>query len=127
MRYYLTEHVETGELAVIGETVGARDPIDGTTWPHAAADGPGMTREQLLELPGGRQALWAWERGDDSAWIADALAARRRHDVAEVRDMAADRNPWAIQLVVAGCPPDDVRAFLRSDRATYGWTPRAVP
>jgi hypothetical protein len=75
VRYYLTEQIGRS-LVVIGETVGGIDPVHGSPFPHIMGEG-GLTQEQLIELPGGRQALWAWERRDDSAWANGFVVTRR--------------------------------------------------
>jgi hypothetical protein len=124
MRYYLTERIGSS-FVVIGETVGGLDPVDGSSFPHIMGES-GLTREQLLELPGGRRALWAWERRDDSAWVSAYDQERHASNAVEVRELAATGNPWARDLIADGLPEPEVTAFLRGDQAFPDWRPQLV-
>lgn len=102
MRYYRTETlVEHGasELVVIAEVIGWVDPDRGPV-ANMLADGPdGLTREQLLDLPGGRRALWAWERGDNSAYARDRRAFMLRGDLEDLEE-AREPAPRPMLVVV---------------------------
>jgi hypothetical protein len=117
MRYYRTEHIN-GTLLVVAEIIGRTSPLDGSPIPHELADGgDGVTRDQLLELPGGRRALWAWERGDDEPSQRAADDRRRAWDIAEVRELAATGNHWAQDLADRGFQERDCYNFATGDKA----------
>ena len=118
MRFYRTRRLGSGELIVTTEAAGFVDPYAGEQQPEAAE----LSREELLDLPGGRQALWAWQNGDDSTFTAERIAFMREGDREEVRDWAERGNPWARELVDVGYPEAEVRAFLGSERFTH-WRP----
>lgn len=127
MRYYLTEQIGR-TFVVVGEVIAGTDPVNGTPFPAhpAAEDDDAVTREQLLELRGGREALWAWERRDDSAWAEAYAEERRASNISNVRELAAAGNHWARDLIVAGFPEPEVGTFLRGDQAFPGWRPQIV-
>jgi predicted NBD/HSP70 family sugar kinase len=124
MRYYLTEQIG-GSFVVVGEVIGGIDPVNGSPFPHIMGEG-GLTREQLLELPGGRRALWEWERCDNSAWAEAYAEDRHESNISNVRELAAAGNPFARDLITAGFPEPDVSAFLRGDRAFPDWRPEVI-
>ena len=118
MRFYSTRRLGSGELIVTTEAVGFVDPYAGEQRPECAE----LSQEELLDLPGGRQALWAWQNGDDSIFTAERIAFMREGDREEVRDWAERGNPWAQELVDAGYPEAEVRAFFDSERFSH-WHP----
>jgi hypothetical protein len=119
MRYYMTQQIASSYV-VVGEIIGRTDPRNGSSIPNGLADDRALTREQLLEQPGGRQALWAWERGDDAPYSRAMEEWMRKGDIEEVRMLAGSGNRWAQELVSAGLPDEDVQAFLGSDCAVTG-------
>jgi hypothetical protein len=119
MRFYETKRLGSGELVVTTEAAGFVDPYAGEQKPECAE----LSREELLELPGGRQALWAWQNGDDSSFTAERIAFMREGDREEVDDVATRwGNPWARELIDAGYPEAEVAAFIGSERYGY-WRP----
>jgi hypothetical protein len=118
MRFYRTTRLGDGELVVTTEAAGFIDPYAGEQRPECAE----LSRDELLDLPGGRQALWAWQKGDDSVFTAERIAFMREGDREELRDWAERGNPWARELLDAGSPAGEIRAFFDSERFTM-WRP----
>jgi hypothetical protein len=84
MRFYSTRRLPSGKLIVTAEAAGFVDTYAGEQRPECAE----LSAEELLDLPGGRQALWAWQNGDDSIFTAERIAFMREGDREEVYDVA---------------------------------------
>jgi hypothetical protein len=118
VRYFVVIHEDDGGLHIGGEFSAGADgpPPPDASWDDdwwrfvhttGSVDRPLLrTRGEVQAMPGGREALRAWEAGDDSRFAA--LLARERASKPRLRTMSTRRGCGAASA--PRCSPGAARA-----------------
>jgi hypothetical protein len=104
IRFYEVTHLgskDNGPLCVVSEIIGAAKSVtDRAGFPFNDAEGA-VSRDELLALDGGSEALSAWERKDDSAYQEDTARLQFGADLEQLGTAVMEGEPAAVEFMQA--------------------------